>query len=149
MSVFICSDYHIDLLASAISWYVPRSEWPQGYGITHTSYIANILLKENVSSFSNRYQEDVDISGYEFRQVDIRNMTIGYIWKQVDCYMYQSCESFDWEISLAKRFCDALRANLKYKVAGYGEAPWGVCDDDRVSDSTGPISIMDMIPKKR
>ncbi len=148
MSVFICTNYHIDLLASAISWYVPRRDWPQGYGIDYTSEVAQLLLDENLCSYADRYKEQVEDIDHEFIQVNVTHMTLGYIWKQLDCYKYQACESNTWENSVAKRFCDALASSLKYQVDGYESAPWGEIERPRIAGDTGPVSIMDMIPKK-
>jgi hypothetical protein len=59
-----------------------------------------------------------------------------FVYKQVCCYSYQSCEHPDWEHSVAFRYIEALRAAL-CKSAGRTEEelsemptldvyPWGV-----------------------
>ena len=46
--------------------------------------------------------------------------------KMIDCYEYQSREGADWERSVARAFCEALRRRLIGALPGYEDAAWGV-----------------------
>jgi hypothetical protein len=50
------------------------------------------------------------------------------IIKAVHCLDYQSCETEDWETTLAWRICQALLSSTTARLPGYEAAAWEIVD---------------------
>jgi hypothetical protein len=48
--------------------------------------------------------------------------------KAVHCLDYQSCETEDWETTLAWRICQALLSSTTARLPGYEAAAWEIVD---------------------
>ena len=54
--------------------------------------------------------------------------------KAVKCFMYQACETDDWEQSEAFAFCQGLISKYICKLPGYDAAEWGAPCEGAHSD---------------
>ena len=94
---------------------------------------ANILYSENIRSVSARYPNDKfdDLPGLIDKPMHIMP-TIRYsqyvsatmILKMLDCLQYQSCETSDYEKTLAYRLLCSIRRAAIRSLPGYDSAPW-------------------------
>jgi hypothetical protein len=90
------------------------------------SEVGQMLDAENVRSLAYRYRDDDPPGESEFEYADPgRVLTPGEVFKALDHYEYQSCESPNWRQTEAYAFCRALRETACRFVDGYAEAPWG------------------------
>jgi hypothetical protein len=99
--------------------------------------IGQILLDENVRSASARYpNESIDslpgpcdksrVLAYRFQPV--AHQLAAWVVKACDCVRYQSCETDDYEDTLAYKVLDAIReAAIRHLVV---DAPWGATQED-------------------
>jgi hypothetical protein len=136
MSAFIVSHAHINALVSAMLdarmsyWtgqdrvYVTRA---------NAEEVGRILLAENVRSVTHRYGGRLDddeqnaAALYRFAYAGRPRSPVQLI-KAVHCLDYQSCETEDWESSIAWRICQAILANATTKLPGYETAAWEITD---------------------
>lgn len=101
--------------------------------------IGQMLTDANVASVRYRYYRDDDDSlpgpvsaewktPYTFPLYESTRWPspdLGFVFKQLSCFEYQSCERPDWRDSEAFAFCEALRHAYIARVPGYESAPWG------------------------
>ena len=96
-----------------------------------------MLLAENVRNVVTRYRlagsaEVLDyaelVETYTFKYRPF--VRAGAAAKALDCFDYQSCETDDYEKSLAYAFTCRMAKALNKHLAGYEAAPWGI--DDRI-----------------
>ena len=98
---------------------------------------ANVLYAENVRSVGARYPEDTfesmpgPIDKPEQIHITARDETLAIyrlkpveILKMCDCLEYQSCETDDWETTVACRLWNAIRRAAIRALSGYEDAPW-------------------------
>jgi hypothetical protein len=133
MSAFIVNKEHIDAL---VNYMVAHkvSYWTGNNRVNVTRFnaeeIGRILLDENVRSVNHRYSR---ISEYEKEVASAYSFAFSYrqlspvqIIKAVHCLDYQSCETDDWETTLAYKICQAILRTACYNLPGYEQAQWGV-----------------------
>lgn len=88
---------------------------------------ANVLLDENVRSVDYRYKEENERN--PFKPVDLvehdGNISIGQFGKLLTCLEYQSCETSDWESTLAFKIIQDLKDLALRKLPEYEDAEWG------------------------
>lgn len=97
---------------------------------------ANILCAENVRSVNHRYTEHTpeDLSAITVTARDMCNshLTAVSILKMLDCLEYQSCETEDYESTLAYKLLSQIRASAIRSIPGYETAPWSYDKPDAV-----------------
>jgi hypothetical protein len=137
MSAFVCDADHIDCI---ITWaiQVKATYWNPETNIRtqitreNATAIGTILLDQNIRSVVGRYEgSSPDFADrhknntYTFRPFNepLDGVTV---LKQINCLDYQSCESEEWEQTLAWRILDGITAATVRKLPGYENAPWGI-----------------------
>jgi hypothetical protein len=150
MSCWTVSHTHIDLLVSALYKY----EVPTVSQLTPDA-IGHLLWDTNYRSVNARYGEEIPTPPYQHapQQSILGDMGAGYgllgtvaelvrqpcfVYKQLRCYSYQSCECEDWEQSEAAGLMGALETVVLAGLGlspeevcrqeAYDEAPWGIED---------------------
>ena len=109
--------------------------------------LGRILMAENVRSVRYRYPDTapddmpgpIDQSGvwsYRYRPVSLDSLKPAWVVRSSDCLSYQSCESDDWEDTLAHAVLDAIREDAIDAMIG-DDAPWGVTDDNLTRKPVG------------
>lgn len=135
MSAFILEDDTIDLLVTAGTMGSRDNGlrlYFAGEVIAYSKYedtdlVGTILKTANYESVNYRYQENTEVGTYNYRTVgDIGGALIpwGQVLKSLDCYEYQSCEHPEWETSLAKAICSAIRRKVCRAIADETETEW-------------------------
>lgn len=112
MSAFIVNDYHINALASfalahKISFYW-KGEWRK-FDHDTTQDLAAELYSENVRSVNSRYNERNRRKGFAFNRVAVDHLTPSDIISACDCLRYQSCETSNYERTLAWKITNVIR----------------------------------------
>jgi len=106
------------------------------------TYYANILYCENIRSVQHRYPQDKtldDLPG-EINKPDFLTVTASEFWDQFtdirfavpplhilsmcSCLEYQSCETNDWQKTLAYRLIQRIKDAAIRALPGYENAPW-------------------------
>lgn len=143
MSAFIVSHDHIDALVT-FAVRQKLSYRANGRMIDITSDNATgtgaTLLRENVRSVLSRYPNDTEetapgrvgesVAGYQFRAFERleclpQHKLVGLILSGCSCFDYQSCETNDYEESIAFQIIDAIRTEAIRMVPKY-DAPWEI-----------------------
>jgi hypothetical protein len=91
------------------------------------SYVADVLMNENIRSVNARYSEAEEMKGMKFKTIAVSN-TIDVV-SCCDCLDYQSCETEDWNSTLAHALLKKIHKMATYKVlkaSGLDSAPWGI-----------------------
>lgn len=99
--------------------------------------LGQILLTENVRSVRARYPNDAPdnlpgpcdqsrVWAYRFRPV--AHQLAAWVVKACDCLRYQSCETDDYEDTLAYKVMDAIRESAITHLTV--DAPWGATQED-------------------
>ncbi|MFT3944358.1 MAG: hypothetical protein QM705_11140 [Ancrocorticia sp.] len=132
MSSFIVDAEHIHVLVEAATGPMTYGlgplllDKPGFYSLTPDqdmrTKIGQMLLDENVAAV-NMTREDEVLLAYTYQPPLCRWSPLE-ILKAVDCFVYQACESLEWDESIAKEFCNKLRALCIQSLPGYDEAPW-------------------------
>ena len=92
--------------------------------------IGQALVDTNLSSIIHSYENPIDLIHkndlklYQWPHLEEALTTPGETLNAIACYEYQSCEHEEWETSLARRYCAALRKHVCALVPGYHEAGW-------------------------
>jgi hypothetical protein len=147
MSAFIVSKTQINALVrfastnGVIFFYGPTSQRWNVSG--NEDATAQLLLDENVRSVNFRYKEEGE-AGQIVYQLDAPELTAVQVIKLAQCLEYQSCETPDWEGTMAKKFLDAITSLAITKLPGYEEAPWTI---EPGQLPKGPISLLDVARK--
>jgi hypothetical protein len=133
MSAWIVSQEHIMLLVEALYRYevaLPDDATPDAIGQT--------LWAENHRSVNYRYDETEPPPPFTHDSTLIRAYVRQpeLVYKQIDCYVYQSCEPPGWDTSEANRLMSLLVQAVKACLgktgpeiragAAYSRAPWGM-----------------------
>jgi hypothetical protein len=152
----------------ALRWFAPESEEPRGDADTQAGEpwgptaiesanrrrreltrdtadaVGLMLLAQNYASVNYRYDEHEEEPLYRFQELGCTIDPV-VVFKAIDCYNYQSCESPDWEETEAYAFCQALRSKMIHALPGYDAAPWGI-DDPHIFG--GGIRLSSLIRKR-
>lgn len=110
------------------------------------SYYADLLYQENVRSVGTRYPRDsraelpgpistpehMTVSELELAQFQRDRLPPVLILKMCDCLEYQSCETDDYQDTLAYRLLNAIRKAAIHQLPGYDDAPGLEYDRERV-----------------
>jgi hypothetical protein len=146
MSAFVVSTIHIDTIISAaidLELFAAHADHGTLERVCHetATVFGKMLLAENVRSVvhccrlssggeASDYAELV--ATYTFRYHPC--ISAGIAAKALDCFDYQSCETDDYEKSLAYAFICRMAKALNKHLAGYEAAPWGI--DNRIPATT-------------
>ena len=158
MSAYICDPRTIDYL---VTWATQRRDLSVylGEDYPETRYdararsgarlnlrnltpneLGQILLDENVRSVSARYPHDArqnlpgpvnNAYAFDYKFQPVRHQLAAWVVKSCDCVKYQSCETDDYEDTLAYKVLQAIRESAIHHLTV--DAPWGVTDTD-ISD---------------
>lgn len=71
--------------------------------------LGQILLDQNYCSVNYRYGEDATPERYVYNRYTVKATDA---LQHLSCIEYQSCETPDWETTLAFRLCARLRKNM-------------------------------------
>lgn len=149
MSAFICNDDHFKALAifaatrTAGGWtvdprYVKGLTHPQAAerGLENfcdfelATLYANVLRAENIRSVEHRYRYEegerlvrIKVSDREMYLPALKPGPVAVL-KMCDCLDYQSCETDDWEATVAYRLLAGIRSAAIRALPGYNAAPW-------------------------
>jgi len=91
-----------------------------------------MLLRENVRSVAHRYRlagteegaaNDAFVTDYKFSKAHDLNFE-GTVAKCIQSLDYQSCETNDWNNTVAHEFLYRLMLKLIERVPGFDAAPW-------------------------
>ncbi len=140
MSAFVVSTAHIDTIVSAaidLELFAARTNHGTLERVCHETATAfgKMLLAENGRSVVHRHRltdgaKTFDyaelVATYTFRYRPC--ISAGIAAKAQDCFDYQSCETDDYEKSLAYAFTCRMAKALNKHMAGYEAAPWGIND---------------------
>jgi hypothetical protein len=143
MSAFICSEFHIKIIACAMQADLigyPKQQIKIQYNAIELSKIANILNRANYKSVNVRYPNNkekyqkLSITFDDCAKIEeyINNSSNPYllIMKLATCYAYQSCEFDSWDRSKAKKLIDKLYLTYAYSITishpEYNKLPWAV-----------------------
>lgn len=112
MSAFIVNDYHINALVSygaqqGTSFYWKGKRF--AFDRETASELAAELYSENVRSVNARYNERARRKGFQFTRVVINHLEPADIISACDCLRYQSCETSDYDRTLARAITNAIR----------------------------------------
>lgn len=127
MSAFIVSKKHIDVLITSLKTAQNRfTIFHQQNAINFDTLdeIGQILVNQNYESVNFRYNENAVPYKYEHKAVSLPEIV--QILKLCDCYDYESCETDDYEQTLACNIINTIRINLISKLPGYDEAEWEI-----------------------
>lgn len=139
MSAYLCDDKHITQLAAYLcagrttnlGWIAQRVGYPndtQPKAHELATHIANIMLAENYRSLDSRYGDNDEPHTVEVGvhlPMHMYAVDAGKIAKSVRCYEYQSCESSDWEDTIAHRICRMIYMTALERIPSYEDAEWG------------------------
>lgn len=104
--------------------------------------VGQILWAENWRSLNARYPDTptnrADTPGiiaevakdYRYHAPHSDMLSPLQIIKACHCLNYQSCESDDYEQTLAFHILEAIERAAVRKIPGYDDAPWGLSEDD-------------------
>jgi hypothetical protein len=91
------------------------------------SYVADVLMNENIRSVNARYREAEEMKGMNFNIISVPKPID--VVSCCDCLDYQSCETDDWYSTLAHALLKKIHKMATYKVlkaSGLDSAPWGI-----------------------
>lgn len=137
MSAFIVSDDHINALmnyciANRIDFYNPATRDRTQITTFNAGEIGRILMDENVRSVCHRYadagvEEKNAAADYRFKLLlKYHHLKPVQVIKACHCLDYQSCETPDWEGTLAHRILQTIISHATHRLAGYDDAAWEI-----------------------
>ena len=128
MSAFMCSDEHTSALVNAaVEYEITGFQAHTSPGDPLPAERFARLIGENEASLLARYGEKArEMIGGPHHYERGPALPVIHVIKLAQSYAYQSCEHGGWGTSGAKRWIDALIAELIYHVPGYREAPWSI-----------------------
>src|SRR4051812_48937950 len=105
MSAFIVEDDHIHALVTyaadkRLSYWDPIAENHINVSARNAQEVGRILMDENVRSVNYRYRESENLGLYRYQHFATPLTAIEVI-KACDCLDYQSCETPNWEETIA------------------------------------------------
>jgi hypothetical protein len=130
MSAFIVTDTHINALVRyasrhKVGIYYQHSSRLNTYD--NEQAMAQILLDENVKSVNYRYGDSETMSINYDHGAPI--LTAIQAIKAAQCLKYQSCETPDYEQSIAFKFIEAIISDAIPRLNGYESASWAIADE--------------------
>jgi hypothetical protein len=145
MSAFIVSHEHIDaLLTFAVTHRLRYFVDGRPVDIAeHATETGTVLLLENTRSVLHRYPDCTESTApgregetalnYTFQYFDAldtlpQHKLVGLILSGCSCFDYQSCETNDYESSVACQIIEAIRTEAIRMVPKY-DAPWEITRD--------------------
>lgn len=146
MSAYVVSKEHIDCLVDAALTRQYDCDFQYYYGdqwhrvdTSSANELGAMLWTENIRSVCARY-DDCDLGdlpgpvptpkpdAYRHNHIPFPVNPIVAL-KAIACYVYQSCETDDWEESEAYAFCQALKDHMIGLLPGYEDGPgWDITD---------------------
>ncbi len=127
MSAYVVSPDTIDYLVTAARvWRLAADGYlPSAVRDLTDTDLGQILLSENVRSVNTRYNETDETPTYAYRPVPFDALSAVTVLKSVQCVDYQSCETDDWQTTIAHRVLKAIEAGAIAHLPGYRDAAWG------------------------
>lgn len=131
MSAYIVSDKTISVIAKGLVDYGVETEGVKfdtmQMMLINLRYepIGQWLLEQNYKSANYRYDDDLQTPKFNYEEVEADE---GTLLGCIDCYMYQSCETPDFEDTGIYRALQELKRKMLerlIKAKGY-EIPWGI-----------------------
>jgi len=136
MSAWIVSKKHIDCIVKGISDLDNYNEIKQivngDNSLDTLNKIGQILWDECFKSVNYRYNDNEKTPVYKYdnftNKSDNELENLGFLFKQVQCLDYQSCEHPEYDKSTAKKIIDKLTFKIGYKMSELAcpTAPWGI-----------------------
>ena len=134
MSAFIVSDQVISIILQAASPNFPGESvcyyWDgQSHNISQNNLdkVGQKLLDENYRSINHLYSHvriGVDTAPHQFILTSERQQSPVSLIKICNGYMYQACETDNWEQTEAYAIVNDLRERAIRNLPGYEEAKW-------------------------
>jgi hypothetical protein len=162
MSAFIVDNRHIDAIvtyaiAKRVRYFNPnnsrREQWIE-ITARNAEEIGRILLDENVRSVAHRYENRINedernaAAIYAYRPFPTPLAAVEFI-KACKCLEYQSCETNDYETTLAYRILRACAESATNDLRGYEKAPWEISDQSMAGlQHAGQITLTSLIRRK-
>lgn len=158
MSAYIVENEHINAIVTyaldkQLSFWNPRAKTRTTVTRHNAEEIGRILMDENVRSVGYRYDGEIDDdeknagASYSFKRFPTM-LTAVEIIKACHCLSYQSCETDDWESTLARRILDAVEGHATHELPGYDAAPWGISPNTmKQLKHAGTISLSSMMKR--
>ncbi len=127
MSAFVVSTDTIDYLVTAARlWRLAADAYlPDATRDLTDSELGKILLDENVRSVNHRYRRPQTAPAHVYRSCPSSPSTPPRSSSPWQCVDYQSCETNDWQTTLAYRVLKAIESGAIAHLPGYSAAPWG------------------------
>ena len=155
MSAFIVTDTHVNALVTyavdkRLSYFDGKN---RNNILAHNAEeVGRILMDENVRSVCHRYneasaEEKSAGASYKFERFETPLTPVEAI-KACHCLEYQSCETDDWEGTIAWRILQAIISHASHNLPGYDKAPWGI-DSDKGLTHAGQVSLLSLTRRKK
>ena len=103
---------------------------------------AEVLFAENARSVAFRYQvdpEEFDPSQVNVDLFSIKPLEPVEVLSAIECYLYQCCETNDWQETLAFALASKIKSAAIGALPGYSKAAWSI-KDARFSAIPKPLS---------
>ena len=129
MSAYVVSKKHIDTIVSAWISMAEPSHDNRADRLKLATQVGQMLWNENYRSVNRRYNEKSEPLVYRYTEVSLpptSAMLLPLLFKALDCYDYQCCETSDWEETQAFRFVSRLRREAWKQIPGYETASWDI-----------------------
>src|SRR5262245_39048140 len=140
MSAFVVSHDHIDALLTFVRYEGQDLQERLGYYANRgraadLTDIGRVLLKECERSVAHRYPDGdlpgkvgEEVDNYYFKTFDPffampNDKKIAWVIKACHCFDYQSCETDDYEESVAHKMIRAIEARAMSSLPHYEDAP--------------------------
>lgn len=157
MSAFIVSNDHINAIVTycvdkRVSYWTGKEH--QTVQTWNAEEVGRILMDENVRSVVCRYPSEAgefanEGSDYSYRHFPTP-LTPVEIIKACHCLGYQSCETDDWEASLAWRILQSVISHASHQLPGYDGAPWEINPHSAASlKHSGQVSLLSLSRRGR
>ena len=129
MSCFICDEPVFKSVAKVCFHYAIRQEERNDYPLTikEVNDFIDSIAELNCKNVAERYREEVQTADVEFfEDVPLEAIDVQDI-KNCDCWMYQTCDSYDsdplyQQVLTATKWAKSI---VKYTQEEYEEANWG------------------------
>lgn len=129
MSAWMCSAYHISVLAA----YAVKNVEKVYHGsklvpLMDVQTVGSILMAQNARSVNERYSErKVYPFTYDQRvKAGAEGHSAMEVIKSAHCYEYQACETDDWKRTVAHTIILHILSAASVGLPGWEDAPWGL-----------------------
>jgi hypothetical protein len=131
MSAYVCDDRHINAIINfavnhRVSFRNPETKERVFVVPKNASEIGQILRDENVRSVNYRYSKQDQAARFSYVYDPVKIVVPVQALKALNCLDYQSCETPDWEASLAWRIVQEISGYAVRKLPGYDAAQWDI-----------------------